>query len=157
MVATPALPLGRGAISKRSFIGESRLRSVIYQLAQLRMNAAFPARQMFRASHSLYATTPGGEMDPTQRAALSQAAMARGLFTVTLPLSSRMVPPPSDSCHSSALQVRASEGAPCQTNPQKSLFPLARSPAWIRPAITSSSCQLVGGTLYPYFRSRSTR
>src|SRR5579864_8218866 len=100
MVATPALPLGRGATSNRSFIGESRLRSVMYQLAQLRMNAAFPARHMFRASHSLYVTTPAGEIDPTQRAALSQAAMARGLFTVTLPLSSSMVPPPSDSCHS---------------------------------------------------------
>src|ERR1700741_639122 len=121
-------PLGRGAMSKRSLIRQPGARSAIYSLAQLRRKAAFPACHMLPASHSLYATTPGGEMEPTQRAALSHARMLCGLFTVTLPFSSSIVPPASDTCHSSALQVRASEGAPSQTNPQKSSFPLARSP-----------------------------
>src|SRR5579864_8519162 len=124
----PALPRGRGAISKVSLTIESGAWAAIYPLDQLRMNAAFPLNQMFCASHSLCATTPGGEIEPTQRAALSHARMVRGLFTVTLPFSSRIVPPPSDTCHSSALQVRASEGAPSHTKPQKSWFPPARSP-----------------------------
>src|ERR1700752_4076735 len=121
--------LGRGATATWSLITQPGARSAIYSLAQLRRNAAFPACHMLPASHSLYVTTPGGEMEPTQRAALSHARMVCGLFTVTLPLSSSMVPPPSDTCHSSALQVRASEGAPSQMKPQKSLFPFARSPA----------------------------
>src|ERR1700752_2253843 len=128
-VAAILVPPGRGAMSKRSLIRQPGARSAIYSLAQLRRNAAFPACHMLPASHSLYVTTPGGEMEPTQCAALSHARMVRGLFTVTLPLSSSMVPPPSDTCHSSALQVRASEGAPSQMKPQKSLFPFARSPA----------------------------
>src|SRR6266480_7438675 len=33
------------------------------------MNAASPATQTFSESHSLYPTTPGGEMEPTQRVA----------------------------------------------------------------------------------------
>src|SRR5258708_12745633 len=90
-------------------------------------------------------------MEPTQRAALSHARMLCGLFTVILSFSSSIVPPPSDTCHSSALEVRASEGAPCQTKPQKSLFPLARSPDWIRLAMTSSSSHLFAGARYPYF------
>src|ERR1700740_548286 len=146
VAAIRAAPLGRGAMSKRSLIRQPGARSAIYSLAQLRRKAAFPACHMLPASHSLYSTTPGGEIVPTQRAARSHARMAFGLFTVPLPFGSSVVPPPSDTCHSSALQVRASEGAPCQTKPQKSLFPLARSPAWIRLAITSSSCQFVGGT-----------
>src|ERR1700739_2686925 len=122
VAAIRAAPLGRGAMSKRSLIRQPGARSAIYSLAQLRRKAAFPA------CHSLYATPPGGEMEPTQRAALSHVRMLCGLFTVTLPFSSSIVPPASDTCHSSALQVRASEGAPSQTKPQKSLFPLARSP-----------------------------
>src|ERR1700739_1219353 len=113
---------------KRFLMRQPGARSAIYSLAQLRKNAAFPACHMLPASHSLYATTPGGEMEPAQRAARSHARIVFGLFTVTLPFSSSIVPPPSDTCHSSALQVRASEGAPSQTKPQKSLFPLARSP-----------------------------
>src|ERR1700746_1381533 len=157
VAAILAAPLGRGAISKRSLIRQLGARSAIYSLAQLRRNAAFPACHRFPASHSLYATTSGGEMEPTQRAALSHARMFCGLFIVTLPFSSSIVPPPSDTCHSSALQVRASEGAPSQTKPQKSLFPFARSPDWIRFAMTSSSSHVFGGARYPFFRSRSTR
>ena len=52
-----------------------------------------------------------------------------GLLMVTLPFSSRIVPPPSDTCHSNALHVNASDGAPSQTKPQKSLLPFDRSPA----------------------------
>src|ERR1700741_175708 len=128
VAAVLAAPLGRGAMSKRSLIRQPGARSAMYSLAQLRRNAALPACHMLPASHSLCATTPGGEMEPTQRAALSHARMVCGLLTVTLPFSSSIVPPASDTCHSSALQVRASEGAPSQTNPQKSSFPLARSP-----------------------------
>src|SRR5216683_1006524 len=144
-VAAILAPLGRGAMSKRSLIRQVGPRSAIYSLAQLRRNAAFPACHMLPASHSLNATTPGGEIEPTQRAALSHARMLCGFFTVTLPFSSSIVPPASDTCHSSALQVRASEGAPSQTKPQKPLFPLARSPDWIRLAMTSSSFQVIGG------------
>src|SRR6201997_191181 len=115
-------------MSKRSLIAQVGPRSAMYSLAQVRRNAAFPACHRLPASHSLYTTTPGGEMDPIQRAALSHARMLFGLFTVTLPVSSSIVPPPSDTCHSSALQVNASEGVPSQMKPQKSLFPLARSP-----------------------------
>src|SRR5258708_38169576 len=115
-------------MSKRSLIRQVGPRSAIYSLAQLRRNAAFPACHMLPASHSLNTTTPGGEMDPTQRAALSHARMQCGLFTVTLPVSSSIVPPPCDTCHSSALQVSASECDPSQAKPQQSLFPLARSP-----------------------------
>src|ERR1700730_10000190 len=118
----PALPFGRGEMSNRSLVGEYWARAAIYAPGQLRMKAASPACQRLSASHSLYATTPGGEMDPTQRAALLHARMVWALFTVTRPFLSRIVPPPSDPCHSSALHVRASERAPCQTNPQKSLF-----------------------------------
>src|ERR1700722_18052373 len=113
---------------KRSLTKESGARAAIYPLDQFRRNAACPACHMLPASHSLNSTTPGGEMDPTQRAALSHARMLCGLFTVPLLVCSIMSPPPSDTCHSSALQVNASEGAPSQTKPQKSLFPLARSP-----------------------------
>src|SRR5271157_2058373 len=102
-------------MSKRSLIGEFSPRAATYAPAQPRMKAAFPACQTLNASHSLYAITPGGEIDPTHRAALSHARTVCGLFTVTLPFSSRMVPPPSETCHSKALQVRASEGAPCHT------------------------------------------
>src|ERR1700751_4194286 len=138
VAAIRAAPLGRGAMSKRSLIRQPGARSATYSLAQLRRNAAFPACHILPASHSLYATTPAGEMEPTQRAALSQARMLCGLFTVILPFSSSIFPPPSDTCHSSASQVRASEGAPSQTKPQKSLCPSALSPDWIRLAITSS-------------------
>src|SRR6201998_1531654 len=120
VAAIPTAPLGRGAMPKRSLMRQPGARSAIYSLAQLRKNAAFPACHMLPASHSLYATTPGGEMDPTQRAALFHARMLRGLFTVILLFSSRIVPPPSETCHSNAVQVRASEGAPSQTKPQKS-------------------------------------
>src|ERR1700739_1493848 len=98
-------------MQKRFRMRRPGARSEIYSLAQLPKNAAFPACHMLPASHSLYATTPGGEMEPTQRAALSHARMLCGLFTVTLPFSSIIVPPASDPCHSSALQVRASDGA----------------------------------------------
>src|ERR1700751_2865322 len=128
VAADLAAPLGRGAMSKRSLIRQPGARSAIYSLAQLRRNAALPACHMLPASHSLNTTTPGGEMEPTHRAARSHARMLCGLFTVTLPVSSSIVPPPSDTCHSRALQVSASEGAPSQTKPQKSLFPFARSP-----------------------------
>src|ERR1700757_3746460 len=102
------------------------------------MNATFPVCHILNASHSLYAVTPGGEIDPTQRAAMVHERITCGLFTVTLPCSSNMVPPPSDTCHSNALQVNASDGAPSQTKAQKSLLPFARSPALIRLAMTSS-------------------
>jgi len=45
--------IGRGAMSKRSLIGQVGPRSAMYSLAQLRRNAAFPACHMFPASHSL--------------------------------------------------------------------------------------------------------
>src|SRR5258708_33985404 len=125
-------------MSKRSLIRQVGPRSAIYSLAQLRRNAAFPACHMLPASHSLNTTTPGGEMDPTQRAALSHARMLCGLFTVTLPFSSSIVPPPSDPCHSRALQVIAPGGATSQTNPQKPSLPLARSLDLILLAMTSS-------------------
>jgi hypothetical protein len=48
-------------------------------------------------------------MEPTQRAALFHARMLCGLSTVTFPFSSSIVPLASDTCHSSALQVRASK------------------------------------------------
>src|SRR5579862_9790748 len=73
VAAVLAAPLGRGAMSKRSLIRQPGARSAIYSLAQLRRNAALPACHMLPASHSLYVTTPGGEMEPTQRAALSHA------------------------------------------------------------------------------------
>src|SRR5258708_3915596 len=38
------------------------------------MNAASPATQTFSESHSLYPTTPGGEMEPTQWALLGPPA-----------------------------------------------------------------------------------
>src|ERR1700692_2091975 len=44
------------------------------------MNAASPAIQTFSESHSLYPTTPGGEMAPTQRAALCHALHRRRIF-----------------------------------------------------------------------------
>src|SRR5271157_2806455 len=116
-------------MSKRSLVGESSARAARYALVQLRINAAFAACQILKAAHSLYAVTPGGKVNPTQPAALLQARTVCGLFTVTWPFSSRMVAPPSDTCHSNALQVNASEGAPCQTKPQKSLLPFARSPS----------------------------
>src|ERR1700756_4102523 len=93
VAALLAAPLGRGAMSKRSLIRQSGARSAIYSLAPLRKKATFPACHMLPASHSLYVTTPGGEMEPTQRAALSQARMHCGLFTVTFPFSSSIVPP----------------------------------------------------------------
>jgi hypothetical protein len=57
-------------------------------------------------------------MDPIQRAALSHERMLCGLLTVTLPVLSSMVPPPSDTCPSKALEVRLSEGAPCRRSPR---------------------------------------
>src|ERR1700730_38689 len=121
------------------------------------MNAVFPACHILKASHSRYAVTPGGEIDPTQRAAMLHARIVFGLLIVTLPFSSRIVPPPSDTCHSKALQVNASDDAPSQTKPQKSLLPFDRSPAWIRLDMVSSSSQVFGGAPYPYFASRSVR
>src|ERR1700752_4210120 len=132
-------------MSNRSLTTESEAWAAIYPLDQLRMNAAFPPCQMFCASHSWCVTTPGGEMEPTQRAALSHARMFRALFTVTFPCSSSIVPPPSDTCHSRASQVRASEAAPCHTNPQKSLLRFARSPVWIALEKSSTSRVLVVG------------
>src|ERR1700751_2906201 len=110
------------------------------------MNAASPDIQTFSESHSLYPTTLGGEMEPTQRAALCHALIVCGLFTLTVWSSSMIRPPPSDACHSKALQVSASTRAPCQTKPQNSLLPLARSPAWIRAAVVSSSSHVLGGS-----------
>src|SRR6201995_2111707 len=102
------------------------------------MNAASPDIQTFSESHSLYPTTLGGEMEPTQRAALCHTLIVCGLFTLIVWSSSMITPPPPwDACHSKALQVNASTRPPCQTKPQKSLLPLARSPAWIRAAIVS--------------------
>src|ERR1700730_13273367 len=97
-------------------------------MVQLRINAAPPATQTFSVSHSLYPTTLGGEIEPTQRAALCHAWIACGLFTLIVLSSSMIRPPPSEACHSSALQVKASEAAPCHTKPQDSFLPLARSP-----------------------------
>src|SRR4029077_792408 len=116
-------------MSKCPLVGEFSARAATYALVQLRMNAVFPACHMLNASHSLYAVTPAGEMDPAQRAAMLHARIVFGLLIVTFPFSSRMVPPPSDTCHSNALQVNASDGAPSQTKPQKSLLPFVRSPA----------------------------
>src|SRR6266478_5458220 len=92
------------------------------------MNAASPATQTFSESHSLYPTTPGGEIEPTQCAALCHDRIACGLFTLITWSSSMMRPPPSDACHSSASQVNPSSAAPCHTKPQNCFLPLARSP-----------------------------
>src|SRR5258708_40013960 len=102
------------------------------------MNAASPATQTFCASHSSYPITLGGEIEPTQCAALCHARIARGLFTLIVLSSSMMRPPPSEPCHSSALQVNPSP-PPCHPNPQKPLLPLARSPACIPAAILPRS------------------
>src|ERR1700719_1701680 len=64
-------------------------------MVQLRINAAPPATQTFRASHSLYPTTLGGEIEPTQRAALCHVRIACGLFTLIVLSSSMIRPPPS--------------------------------------------------------------
>src|ERR1700730_2896651 len=100
-------------------------------MVQLRINAAPPATQTFSASHSLYPTTLGGEIEPTQRAALCHVRIACGLFTLLFLSSSIIRPPPSAACHSSPLQVKASVAAPCHRKPQNSFLPLARSPACI--------------------------
>src|SRR5260370_21354594 len=102
------------------------------------MNAASPVIEAFSASHSLYPTTLGGEIEPTQRAALFHARIACGLFTLIVLPSSMMRPPPSEACHSSALQVKPSP-APCHTNPQNPLLPLAPSPACIPAALLARS------------------
>src|SRR6202140_5550296 len=115
-------------MSNRSLTRQVGPRSARHSVAQLSRKPALPGCHLLPASHSFNTRTPGGEMDPTQRAALSHARMLCELFTVPLPVSSSIVPPPSETCHSSALQVSASEGAPSQTKPQKSLSPLARSP-----------------------------
>src|SRR3974377_2211186 len=92
------------------------------------MKAASPATQTFSESNSLYATTLGGEMGPTPRAARCHAGFPGELFTVIFLSSSMIRPPPSEACHSSALQVNASAEAPCHTYPQNFLLPLAPSP-----------------------------
>src|SRR5580704_1972264 len=114
------------------------------------MNAASPATQTLSESHSLYPTTPGGEIVPTQCAALCHALIACGLFTLIVRSSSMICPPPSAACHSSASHVSPSSAAPCHTKPQNSFLPLARSPACIRAAIISSSSHVLGGSRYPY-------
>src|SRR5271156_1148846 len=97
-------------------------------VGQFRMNAA-PAIQTFSASASTYPLTPGGEMEPTQRAARCHARIALGLFTLMVLSFSMICPPPWEACHSSALQVNASVAPPCHTNPQNTFLLLARSPA----------------------------
>ena len=124
----PALPRGNRAMSNLFRIGDSAAWLSRYAVGQPRMNAASPATQTFSAFHSSYPTTLGGEMDPTQRAALCHARIAFGLFTLMVPSSSIIFPPPSAACHSSALQVNASAAAPCHTKPQNFFLPLARSP-----------------------------
>src|ERR1700739_5073994 len=109
------------------------------------MNAASPATQTLSESHSLYPTTLGGEMEPTHCAALCHALIACGLFTLMVRSGSMIRPPPSDACHSRALQVNASVAAPCHTKPQNCFLPLARSPACIRAGILSSSSHFRGG------------
>lgn len=73
-----------------------------------------------------YATTLGGDIEPTQRAALCQAWIVSGLSTVIWPLS-MIAPPPCDTCHSSALHVNASVGAPCQMRQVESAGPPCRN------------------------------
>src|SRR5271170_3132914 len=63
-------------------------------------------------------------MVPTQRNALSHARAVSGLFTV-IALFSMIGPPPSETCHSRALQLRDSDDAPSHRKPQKSFWPLA--------------------------------
>src|SRR5258708_12322542 len=120
------------------------------------MNAASPVIEAFSASHSLYPTTLGGEIEPTQRAALFHARIACVLFTLIVLSSSMMRPPPSEACHSSALQVKPSP-APCHTNPQKSLLPLVLSPPYIPPPILPPSSQVLSCPPYPYCRKRPVR
>src|SRR5882724_6208512 len=124
----PGPPSRREAISNWSLVIDPWISSPKCEVAQLRMKADCPACQMLYASHSLYVTTPGGDMVPTQRAALSNARAVSGLLTVTM-FFSMIGPPPSETCHSRALQVTASDDAPSHTKPQKSFWPLARSPA----------------------------
>src|SRR3979411_2245731 len=91
------------------------------------MNAASPATQTFSESHSLYPTTPGGEMEPTQCAALCHALIACGLFTLIVLSSSMIRPPPSAACHSSASQVNTSSAPPSPHKAQNLFFPFACS------------------------------
>src|SRR6202007_327304 len=91
------------------------------------MNAASPAAHTFSESHSLYPTTPGGEMKPTQCAALRHARITCGLFTLIAWSSSMIRPPPSAACHSNALQVNPSSAAPCHQKPQNLFPPLGSS------------------------------
>src|SRR3984893_14276398 len=117
------------AISKLFRIDDPAAWLLKYADGQCRMNAASPATQTFSESHSLYPITPGGEMEPTQCAALCHARIASGLFTLIVWFSSIIRPPPSAACHSSASQGNTSSAAPCQINPQNCFLPLARSPA----------------------------
>jgi hypothetical protein len=75
---------------------------------QSRAKAALPACNTFLESCSLNAITLGGEIVPIHRRALFIASMVRGLLTVIEPSGSIMLPPPYDTCHSKALQVRPS-------------------------------------------------
>src|SRR6202140_3852347 len=125
----PALPPGSRAVSNLFRIGDPAAWLSRYADGQLRMNAASPATQTFSESHSLYPTTPGGEMEPTQCAALCHALIDCGLFTLIVLSSSMIRPPPSAACHSSAAQVNLSSAPPCHKKPKNFFFPLARSPA----------------------------
>src|ERR1700731_1279531 len=78
----PALPPGSRATSNLFRIGDPTVWLLRYADGQCRINAASPATQTFRESHSRYATTPGGEMEPTQCAALCHALTACGLLTL---------------------------------------------------------------------------
>jgi len=93
----------------------------------------------FSESHSLYPTTLGGEngANPARRP-LPRPDRLR-IIHADGPLSSSIIlPPPSEACHSSALQVNSSSAALATQNPK--LFPtFARSPACIRAAIICSS------------------
>ena len=72
------------------------------------MKAACPACQMLYASHSLYVTTPGGDMVPTQRAAISNARPVSGLLTVTI-LFSTIGPAPTSGLNFGGQRARSNE------------------------------------------------
>src|SRR5680860_1271867 len=80
-------PIGSWVTSNMSRIEESSAWPRANAYGQLRMNAELPPCQTARASSSMYVVTPSGEIVPTQPAARSNAAIASGLFTVTVPVS----------------------------------------------------------------------
>src|SRR5580692_6991034 len=105
--------------------------------SQMRLKAARPELKTSTVSVSRYDTTLGGDIQPIQCLARSHAAIAAGLLTLIVPSRSMIRPPPAATCHSRALQVNDSAAFPCHTYPQKSFWPLARSPFWMRAAMLS--------------------